>query len=564
MPWPAIDSDAMDEPEEVPTGRPGPPPAPLPRLWKTEPEPEEPEVPKKKKKNSAAGDDTEGAAPKVARKAKTEKKPKGSSKGADGSEKGKLLEETPTLDTYEARRTARIITGAAVVGIFLIFGWILYQIFGPDRSEPSDAAVDEGMLTQRPSADPQQWEREARNMFSRAREVATRGNTDLAVSLLRKVTESYPKTKSAQEAREALERPGKKLPLFLDGKAVVASATEPAKPPPNATEPPPVVEAMKVETPDATKAEAHLVLPANPAEPGAATTPNVTTAKDETPSKPLPAGFRKRPGTRIHDSGWPAEIVGDRDGAPMVLVPGGTFTMGRDDGDPTEAPAHKVSLSPYYIDLHEVTNRQFDLFQKEVGRRSERERALAKLATPLDTSEDAPVVMVSAKDAKDYAEWAGKRMATEAQWEMAARGTDGRLYPWGNEPTQWARPRKPRQIDPIRSFPNDESPLGVFDLAGNAWEWTKDWYDPKYFQLFKNSVADNPTGPSKRPPSQQLVVKGCAKNWTVTKREGLRVDTRLPYLGFRCVLPVEGVGNPPPQAVPQPNQPAPNGGNIPF
>ena len=252
-------------------------------------------------------------------------------------------------------------------------------------------------------------------------------------------------------------------------------------------------------------------------------------------------------------------FVGDGDGAPMVLVPGGTFVQGRDGGDLTESPEHKVFLGTYYIDKHEVTVRQFRLFQKEAGKRADRAKALTKEVglSALDAVEDRPVVMVSARDAKDYADWAGKFLPTEAQWEAAARTPDGRVFPWGPEPPSWNRPRAPRQIDPIMSFPLDVSAYGVFDLAGNAWEWTKDWYEPRYYSRFRNTPADNPIGPAK-PRSQQLVVKGTARDWTVSKREGFRFETRLPYLGFRCVLQVEGPGNAfePPPAPAAPGQPA--------
>ena len=95
------------------------------------------------------------------------------------------------------------------------------------------------------------------------------------------------------------------------------------------------------------------------------------------------------------------------------------------------------------------------------------------------------------------------------------------------------------------AFANDVSPFRVFDLAGNAWEWTSDWYDPRYYQQFRNSTAINPTGPDRRPRTQQFVVKGGSKLWVASWREGRKPETKLPYLGFRCVLPVEGAATTP-------------------
>src|SRR5262249_13813996 len=159
--------------------------------------------------------------------------------------------------------------------------------------------------------------------------------------------------------------------------------------------------------------EVGLVLPANPAE----TSPGSPTPAVEEPplpiGRPLPKGFRAKPGTSVHESGWALEIIGDRDGMLMVLVPGGEFTMGNDESDISERPAHTVFVSTFYIDQHEVTVRQFDLFQKEIGRRMDRVRALEQSGTPAPTSEDFPVVMVNAKEAKDYGNWAGaKRLPT--------------------------------------------------------------------------------------------------------------------------------------------------------
>ena len=502
-------------------------------------------------------------------------------RGEEGESKGVLIEETPEYDTYEARQRVRIAIGVVLAAAFLFIGYsvvkALIPMAGPDDLEAasgSPEAADIGALNSPVVNAREAAEEEAKLLFKRAEDVARGGNAAMAVKLLKKVTTSYPSTLVAKQAQEALDRPKRNLPLFLDGPAVLASRAEPRPVPVEpAKMPTAVVDATRPAVPNRPESEANLGLPANPAEPGGtmpAAKPAASPASPEIAVKPPPRGFRAREGTTAHASGWPMEIVGNRDGAPMMLVAGATFIQGRDDGEAAEAPAHQVILGTFYVDRHEVTVRQFHLFQKEAGRRADRARALAKdpeLAT-IDDTEDNPVVMVSAREATDYAKWAGKRLPTEAQWEAAARTPDGRIYPWGPEKPVWSRPRAPRQIDPVMSFPQDVSPYGVFDLAGNAWEWTKDWYDPHYYQQFRATTADNPTGPSNRPRSGQLVVKGCSRDWFSTKRDPLKFDSRLPYVGFRCVLQVEGPGNifePPPSAEkPTNGQPAASGSDIPF
>ncbi len=185
--------------------------------------------------------------------------------------------------------------------------------------------------------------------------------------------------------------------------------------------------------------------------------------------------------------------------------------------------------------------------------------------------EGLPVVHVNFHDAEAFATWAGKQLPTEAQWEMAARSTDGRRYPWGDEAAKWSRARAFRQIDPVMTFPEDRSPYGIFDMAGNVQEWTTDWFDPRYYHHFAKTTADNPSGPtpSARVRTPQHVVRGAAKNWSVTYREGVPADRRLPYLGFRCVLAVEAQGpvsSPGNVAAPPGAPPAsqPNPPSIPF
>jgi len=155
----------------------------------------------------------------------------------------------------------------------------------------------------------------------------------------------------------------------------------------------------------------------------------------------------------------------------MVLVPGGEFMMGRDDGRLVEErPAHKVSVDSFYMDVHEVTNEEFAEFVKEIHHKA-----------PLGWKDDNypsgqgnyPVVGVSWNDANDFAKWKGKRLPTEEEWEFAARGPESRLYPWGND---WA-PGQANVDSASHSFVEvgkfkGESPFGIVDMLGNASEWT--------------------------------------------------------------------------------------------
>jgi serine/threonine-protein kinase len=218
-----------------------------------------------------------------------------------------------------------------------------------------------------------------------------------------------------------------------------------------------------------------------------------------------------------------------KDSSVMVKVPAGEFWMGSvpGEGDDDERPQHKVFLDEYWLDKHEVTNRQFERFVKATGHRTDAEKEGRGFVYDTDSSkwvnkpgmswrsyhnhatESHPVVLVLWNDAKAYCDWAGKRLPTEAEWEKAARGTDARKYPWGNETPDaggfyranwgegtdrsvWKRDEY-EFTAPVGTYPAGASPYGLLDMAGNVWEWCADWYDKDYYG---RSASYNPQGPS--------------------------------------------------------------------
>lgn len=200
-----------------------------------------------------------------------------------------------------------------------------------------------------------------------------------------------------------------------------------------------------------------------------------------------------------------SELVG-KDGAPMIVVPAGTFPMGVPKGDRDggrdEYPRHEVMLDNYYIDIYEVTHGRYAEFVKATGHRTPVNPKYPKRTLWNDNLSDSlaerPVINVDWQDADAYCRWAGKRLPTEAEWEKAARGTDDRRFPWGNvEPThkhlnfnqQW---QGEKTLMPVGSYEAGKSPFGAYDMAGNVWEWVADWYDPLYYE---KSPAVNPKGP---------------------------------------------------------------------
>jgi formylglycine-generating enzyme len=237
-----------------------------------------------------------------------------------------------------------------------------------------------------------------------------------------------------------------------------------------------------------------------------------------------------------------------KDGAPMILIPSGSFPMGVPPGDRDggrdEYPRHEVHLDDYYIDKYEVTNGRYKEFVKATGHRVPQNpknptRNLWQGDAIAESLTDRPVVNVDWADANAYCKWAGKRLPTEAEWEKAAKGNNDWRFPWGNvEPTakhlnynqKWIGEKT---LMPVGSYEAGKSPYGVYDMAGNVWEWVNDWYDPKYYEKSPNT---NPKGPE---TGTERVLRGSGwQNETPTVRIFTRVDSdpavRNESTGFRC------------------------------
>lgn len=162
----------------------------------------------------------------------------------------------------------------------------------------------------------------------------------------------------------------------------------------------------------------------------------------------------------------------------MVLVPAGEFTMGANDWWPKSQPEHKLWLDSFYIDKYEVTNKRYKAFTDATGRQQPTHWTGGRIP---EGKENHPVVYVTWADADAFCKWEGKRLPTEQEWEKAARGTDGRAFPWGSkfDREKGNTPQYGNEDTmPVGSFENGKSPYGVYDMAGNAFEWTESWFKP--------------------------------------------------------------------------------------
>lgn len=256
-----------------------------------------------------------------------------------------------------------------------------------------------------------------------------------------------------------------------------------------------------------------------------------------------------------------------QDDAEMILIPNGDFIMGANNSEPNESPEHKVIISDYYIDKYEITNTQFEKFVTATGYKTDAEKtgkgwvwidgelkevSGANWRNPegdgigIKDRMHCPVVQISWSDAKSYAEWVDKRLPTEAEWEKAARGTDGRIYPWGND---WIASATnnivtgPCSACPVADNEAGKSPYGCYHMSGNVAEWCADWFDEIYYH--QSNIGDNPKGPKE---GKSHALRG--GSWVLAKK-GLFTTARQPghfdnqtnfwsnYIGFRCVKDVD-------------------------
>lgn len=216
----------------------------------------------------------------------------------------------------------------------------------------------------------------------------------------------------------------------------------------------------------------------------------------------------------------------------MVIVPAGEFTMGSDGWWPKSQPAHKRSLKAYYIDKYEVTNARYKTFIDATGRRPPAHWINGKMP---QAKTNHPVVNVSWHDAYEFCKWEGKRLPTEPEWEKAARGTDERDFPWGKIFAK-EKANTPQyghgDTLPVGSFEAGKSPYGAYDMAGNAFEWTDDWFKPYPGSKHKDENA----GKTLRGGSwYDCTTYKCGISSPTYNRIAFQPNTSNATFGFRCV-----------------------------
>jgi len=230
----------------------------------------------------------------------------------------------------------------------------------------------------------------------------------------------------------------------------------------------------------------------------------------------------------------------------MVLIPAGPFLRGTDKGGFDEQPPRTIYLDAFMIDKYEVTNSQYSAFVGATGHRKSGPPSRYAKNMGRMRGVNQPVVYVSWDDAQAYCQWKGKRLPTEAEWEKAMRGTDGRLWPWGNveiaNAANWARVDDGHDVAaPVGMVKSDVSPFGVMDGAGNVMEWVADWYQES---AFRDSLDRNPASPEY---GNYKVLRGAGyassgADLRITSRAKMVPDFRDETIGFRCAQTAGNTG----------------------
>ncbi len=235
---------------------------------------------------------------------------------------------------------------------------------------------------------------------------------------------------------------------------------------------------------------------------------------------------------------FPTGKVGQKTGGsrttPMALVPRGEFVMGSNERWDDEAPEYIESVETFHIDLHEVTNANYHLFASATKREFPYHWSEGNIPAG---KEDHPVIYVSWHDANAYCKWSGKRLPTEQEWEKAARGENGNIYPWGNE---WSLDKSNNPYkgstgtQPVGSYPEGRSPYGLYNMSGNVWEWVDSFYLPHP----GNTIPRAEYGKDKRVLKGgswfDCLSYGCGLSAPTFNRSFFTPEVKNNSFGFRC------------------------------
>ena len=218
----------------------------------------------------------------------------------------------------------------------------------------------------------------------------------------------------------------------------------------------------------------------------------------------------------------------------MVLIPRGEFVMGSNERWDDEAPEYIESVETFHIDLHEVTNANYHLFVSATKREPPYHWSEGNIPAG---KEGHPVIYVSWHDANAYCKWSGKRLPTEQEWEKAARGENGNIYPWGNE---WSLDKSNNPYkgstgtQPVGTYPEGRSPYGLYDMSGNVWEWVDSFYLPHP----GNTIPRAEYGKDKRVLKGgswfDCLSYGCGLSAPTFNRSFFTPEVKNNSFGFRC------------------------------